>query len=145
MASAANAVNFVTDDVHNLEPLVTREQIRETIRKGLNLYVGRGRRYSVEELSAGAGVPKRAIEAAKTKIDDENYRPLTLENLASLAKFLKAPFVSIYLEASGLGAFELMDAQPPLPRTLTSVEPSEAPEDERKRLIRRLAELEGVA
>lgn len=143
MASAANAVNFGGDDVHVLEPLVSREEIREKIRKALSLYVGRGRRYSVEELSVGAGVPKRCIQAALAPINDENYRPLTLENLASISKFLKARFASAYLELSDLGAFELSE-QPPLPKILPNATPSESPEDERKRLIRRLAELEDV-
>lgn len=143
MASALSSVNFEVEDVHTLEPLVSREEIRERIRKALNLHVGRGRRFSVEELSEGSGVPKRSIQAALAPIHDENYRPLTLENLQSIGKFLGAAFVSSYLELSGFGAFELCD-QPPLPRVLNSAPASETPEQERKRIIRRLAELEGV-
>jgi hypothetical protein len=143
MASVARAVNFDESDVHAPEPLVSRAEIREKVRKALNLYVGRGRRYSVEELSAGAGVSKRLIQAAMTLIHDENYRPLTLENLWSIAKFLGAPFTSQLLELAGLGAFEL-SGQPPLPKVLASAPNDECPEDERRRLIRRLAELEGV-
>jgi hypothetical protein len=37
-----------------------------------------------------------------------------------------------------------MDGQPPLPRVLASVDPQEDINEERRRLIRRLAELEGV-
>jgi hypothetical protein len=143
MASAVQSVNFGADDVHSLEPLVSRNAIREKIRDALRLYVGRGRRYSVRDLSSGAGVPTRAIEAAMCPIDDENYRPLTLENLISIAKFLKAPFASIYLELAGLGAFELMDGQIPLPKVLATADAPD-PAEERKRLIRRLAELEDV-
>jgi hypothetical protein len=144
MASCAHAVTFGESDVHTLEPLVSRNAAREKIRDALRLHVGRGRRYSVKELSSGAGVPTRAIEAAMCFIDDENYRPLSLENLLSIAKFLGATFVSHYLELSGLGAFELMDAQPPLPRVLASAPSQEDEAEERKRLIRRLAELDGV-
>jgi hypothetical protein len=77
-------------------------------------------------------------------IDDENYRPLSLENVASLAKFLGASFASIYLELSGLGAFELADGQPPLPRMLDAcASPSdETTTEKRRRLIRELASLE---
>lgn len=141
MASCAHSVNFDDGDVHTLEPLVSREEIRERVRKALNLHVGRGRRYSVEELSVGAGVPKRAIQAALAPINDENYRPLTLENLSSIAKFLKAPFASAYLELSGLGAFELMDGQqPPLPSVFTadSAKPTETPREKVERLQREL-------
>lgn len=144
MNCQAPSVNIDDDGVHKLELLVSRAAIREKLRSALRLHAGRGRRFSVKELSEGSGVPARVIEAAMLSIDDENYRPLALENLSSIAKFLKAPFASHYLELSGLGAFELMDAQPPLPRMLASAEAQESPEDERKRLIRRLAELEDV-
>jgi hypothetical protein len=144
MASAAHAVNFDEPDVHKLEPLVSRNAIREKQRAALRLHIGRGRRYSVKEASEGSGVPSRAIEAAMCFIDDENYRPLTLENLASLNSFLGASFASHHLEICGLGAFELMDGQPPLPKVLTSAPANEDTAEERKRLIRRLAELEGV-
>lgn len=144
MASCAHSVNFDDSAVHTLEPLVSRSAAREKIRAALRLYVGRGRRFSVVELSQGAGVAERTIEAAMAPIEDENYRPLALENLLSIATFLKAPFVSHYLELAGLGAFELMDGQPPLPRVLASATVSEDITEERKRLIRRLAELEGV-
>jgi hypothetical protein len=142
MASLAQSVNICAGDFHAPEPLISRNVAREKIRDALRLFVGRGRRYSVKELSNGAGVPSRAIEAAICFIDDENYRPLTLENLLSIAKFLGPSFVSHYLEPAGLGAFELMDGQIPLPKVLASADPSETVADERRRLIRRLAELE---
>jgi hypothetical protein len=123
--------------------LVSRNSVRETLRAALRLYVGRGRRYSVKELSNGSGVPDRMIESALCEPDDPDYRPLTLENLASLTSFLGAPFASAFLELAGLGAFEL-SGQPPLPNVLASADASEDVSEERKRLIRRLAELEGV-
>lgn len=146
MASAAHSVNFGEQDVHKPELLVQRHAIREIQRKALRLHIGRGRRYSVAEVFAGSGVPERAIEAAMCLIEDENYRPLTQENLASLAKFLGRSFVSIYLELSDLGAFELADGQQPLPRVLDAcASPSdETITEKRRRLIRELAELEGV-
>lgn len=122
--------------------LVSRNAIREKVRDALRLHVGRGRRYSVKELSNATGIPDRCIEAAKCDPDDPDYRPLTLENLLSLCRFLGAPFASAFLELAGLGAFELMDGQIPLPNVLASADTSESPADERKRLIRRLAELE---
>jgi hypothetical protein len=142
--NAQPSVNFCAEESHTPEPLVSRSAAREKIRDALRLYVGRGRRYSVKELSLGSGVSTRVIEAAIAPIDDENYRPLALENLLSIAKFLKASFVSHYLELAGLGAFELMDGQIPLPKVLATAEASPDVAEERKRLIRRLAELEGV-
>jgi hypothetical protein len=124
--------------------LVSRNSIREKLRDALRLHVGRGRRYSVKQLSNGSGVPDRMIESAMCEPDDPDYRPLTLENLLSIAKFLRAPFASAILELADLGAFELMEGQRPLPHVLTSADRDESPEDERKRLVSRLAELEGV-
>jgi hypothetical protein len=144
MASLAHSVNFDDSIVHKPELLVSRSAIRERQRAALRLHIGRGRRFSVKDASDGSGVSERAIEAAMCFIDDENYRPLALENVASLAKFLGASFVSHYLELSGLGAFELADGQPPLPKVLSSAPAQEDVSEERKRLIRRLAELEGV-
>jgi hypothetical protein len=109
----------------DIGPLVSRNSAREKLREALRLYVGRGRRYSVKELSNATGVRDRMIESALCDPDDPDYRPLTLENLASLCKFLGAPFASAFLELSGLGAFELMDGQPPLPRML---EPCKSPD-----------------
>lgn len=102
----------------NLSPLISRNRIGEAVRDSLHLHVGRGRRYTVKALSEATGVPERCIEAAKCGPDDTEYRPLKLEELASLIKFLGAPFASSILEIAGLGTFELMDGQPPLPRTL---------------------------
>jgi hypothetical protein len=124
--------------------LVSRNSIRENLRDALRLYVGRGRRYSVKELSNGTGVPDRMIECALCEPDDPEYRPLKLEELASLIKFLGAPFASAIMEPCGLGAFELMEGQPPLPHVLATATAQESPEEERNRLTRRLAQLEGL-
>jgi hypothetical protein len=78
------------------------------------------------------------------QVDDPDYRPLTLENLLSIAYFLGAQFASAFLEPAGLGAFELMDGQIPLPKVLATADAPDDPTEERKRLIRRLAELEGL-
>lgn len=130
----------------NIPLLVSRISVREKLRAALRLYVGRGRRYSVKELSNGTGVPDRLIEAAMCDPESEDFRPLSQEALASITAFLGAPFASAYLELSGLGAFELMDAQIPLPKVLAAAgDPQETPAEERGRLIRRLVELEGGA
>lgn len=145
MASApsANICDFESRNFGGGDLLVSRALIRETMRGALRLYVGRGRRYSVKELSNGTGVADRLIESAMCDVDSPDYRPLAHEAFASIAKFLGPGFASAYLAPSGLGAFELMEGQIPLPKVLTSAETTESPEDERRRLIRRLAEMEG--
>jgi hypothetical protein len=139
MASCPQSVNFDEPSVHRLELLISRNAIRERQRSALRLHIGRGRRFSVGVASEGSGVPSRAIEAAMCFIDDENYRPLSLENEASLGKFLGVAFVSHYLELSGFGAFELMDEQP-LPSVLNaeSARPAETPREKVERLQREL-------
>jgi hypothetical protein len=147
MASAALSANFCGDDSRNLDLLVSRNELARCISKALNVHVGRGRRYSVKQLAEGSGVPERLIECAKINPDGRNageHRMLKPEEIASLASFLRAPFVSAWLETIGIGAFELMDGQIPLPKVLASADVQESPEDERRRLIRRLAELEGL-
>lgn len=128
----------------NFDLLVSRSAIRERQRDALRLHVGRGRRHSVKELSNGTGVADRLIECAMCEVDSADYRPLSQEALASIAKFLGAPFVSHYLELSDLGAFEL-SGQAPLPKVLATADQGEDVAEERKRLIQRLVELEGVA
>jgi hypothetical protein len=126
----------------DISPIVSRNAIREKMRDALRLFVGRGRRFSVKELSNGTGVADRLIESAMCEVDNPDYRPLSHEALASIAKFLGAPFASAYLALSDLGAFELMDGQIPLPKVLATADASETPTEKRRRLIRELAALE---
>jgi hypothetical protein len=135
-------MNCLTPSAH-LEPLVSRNLSYERLTFALKLYCGRGRRFTVRDVSKGAGVPERAIECAMYQPHQAEFRPIRFEYLMSLNKFLGASFVSHYLEPSGLGAFDLMD-QAPLPHVLVSADTQEDVSEERKRLIRRLAELEGV-
>lgn len=121
--------------------LVSRNSAREKLRDTLRLYVGRGRRYSVKELSNGTGVPDRMIESAMCQVDDPDFRPLALESLLSIAAFLGPAFASAILEPCGLGAFEL-SGQIPLPSVLASADVPETAIEKRRRLIRELAALE---
>jgi hypothetical protein len=147
MASAPESANIGDGNSRNVVPLpdllVSRNAIREKQRSALRLHVGRGRRFSVKELANGTGVADRLIESAMCEVDNPDYRPLSQEALASIATFLGASFASHYLELSGLGAFEL-SGQAPLPGVLATAESQPDAAEERKRLLRRRAELEGV-
>lgn len=94
----------------NYPPLVSREQIGNTIRKALRLYVGRGKQFSVKELSNGTGVKDRVIECAMEAPDSPDYRPLPLEALASIMQFMGSHFANDVLGSIGMGAFDLPDA-----------------------------------
>lgn len=128
----------------HFELLVSCSAIREKQREALRLHVGRGRRYSVRQLSEATGVAETSIENAMRVLECPAFRPLKQEESASIAKFLGPSFTSVYLELSGQGAFDVAEGQPPLPNVLPPATAHETPEQERKRLICRLAELEGL-
>jgi hypothetical protein len=120
--------------------LVSRNTSYERLAFALRLHCGRGRLYSVDDLAIGTGVPSRAIECAMHPYGRAEFRPLRLEYLLSICKFLGAPFASALLEPAGLGTFELMDEQPPLPRVLNadSAKPAETPREKVERLQQEL-------
>jgi hypothetical protein len=118
--SATDSAGDSENDARKPDLLISRNAAREAVRKALRLYVGTGRRYSYKELCNATGVPIRTIESATCAIDSVDYRPLPLECQLSIAKFLGAEFVSSYLAIAGLGAFELMDGQIPLPGILAA-------------------------
>lgn len=95
----------------NYPLLVSREQIGNTIRKALRLYVGRGRQFSVKELSNGTGVKDRVIECAMEAPDSVEYRPLPLEAFASIMSFMGAHFANDVLATMNMGAFDLPDTE----------------------------------
>lgn len=97
----------------DMSPLVSREQAGNEIGKALRLYVGRGRRYSVKQLSNATGVKDRVIECAITDPASVDYRPLSLEALLSITKFLGADFTCEWLGLADQGAFDLPDEETP--------------------------------
>lgn len=112
MASAASANQFL---------LVSRNDLGEAVAAALCLYVGRGRRYSVKQLSNGTGVPDRQIECAKIDPNGrqgDDWRPLKFEEFFSLAKFLGEGFTSEVLRLSGQGAYTLPEDDLPGPSEL---------------------------
>lgn len=129
-----------------LKPLVSRTVAREALSTALSNYVGyRGakRRYTMGELEEFAGVKSRVIECAMEGADSAEYRNIGIGDLLSLCAFLGKPFINQWLELSGYGAFEL-SGQEPLPSVLATADEAETIEQKRKRLIRELAQLEGV-
>lgn len=92
--------------------LVSRSAANDAIRAALRLYVGRGRRVTVKQLSNGTGVKDRVIECAMYASDDPEHRPLRPEALLSLCMFLGATFTSEILRLTGQAAFDLPDDEP---------------------------------
>lgn len=103
---------MAVNDSANLSPLISRERMGNAIKGALDLYVGRGRRYSVKQLANATGVKDRVIECAKCDPASVDYRPLPLEALASIAAFLGSDFTNEWLHLAGQGAFDLPDDEP---------------------------------
>ncbi len=93
-------------------PLVSREQTGNKIGAALRLYVGRGRRYSVKQLSNATGIKDRVIECAMCRPDSADFRPLPIEALLSIGLFLGAEFTNEWIGLAQQGAFNLPDDEP---------------------------------
>lgn len=109
------AVNNTAD----FGPLVSREQAGNKIGSALRLFVGRGRRYSVKQLSNATGVKDRMVECAMIDPASPDYRPLPDWALLSIAGFLGAQFTNEWLSLAHQGAFDLPD-NPPDPGALAA-------------------------
>lgn len=109
----------------DLEPLISREHAENAFRRAMNLFVGRGRLYSVAQLSKGARVPERTIECFRSyNFGHPDYRPMHFGHQLSIAKFLGAEFSTEWMALADQGAFDLPDAGDPDPGAL-AVENSE--------------------
>lgn len=93
----------------NNNALISRSTAREAFGKALRLYVGRGKRYSVKQLSNGTGIPDRIIECAIADPWGGDYRDPRLDAVLSLSAFLGPDFTTEWLSLAGQGAFELPD------------------------------------
>lgn len=100
--------------------LVSRERAGNTIGDALRLFVGRGRRYSVKQLANATGVKDRLIECAMCDAGSTDYRPLAIEGLLSIAKFLGEGFTNEWLHLSTQGAFDLPEGDDGSPLRLVA-------------------------
>jgi hypothetical protein len=93
--------------------LISREQAENAFADALRLFVGRRRRYSVDQLAKGSGVPKRLIECFRGyPANHPDFRPLHFGHMLSLVRFLGADFTNEWLSLAGQGAFDLPDEEP---------------------------------
>jgi len=95
----------------NNEPLVSRNAAGAAIGRALRMRVGRGRRYSVKEVSNHTGVSDRAIECAMCDPDSGDWRRLPQEALLSLMSWFGPEFTSEVIAATGQGAYWLPDGE----------------------------------
>jgi hypothetical protein len=91
--------------------LISRSAAHQTFRDALRLFVGRGRRYSVKQVSNGCGIKDRMLEAFMAPIDSTEFRKPDLEEALTLAAFLGPQFTSELLEPTAQGAYWIPAAE----------------------------------
>lgn len=104
----------------DISPLVSRTAAREAFRDALRLYVGRGRRWSVKQLSNGTGIADRMIECFIAPIGSTDYRRPDFEEVLTLSKFLGPEFTSEWLCLADQGAFQLPDSEDKPPAVIAA-------------------------
>lgn len=94
----------------DFHPIISRSAARERFREAIRLYVGRGKRYSVQQAAKGSGVHPRMIESFIASVDSPDYRKPDIEEVLSLSAFLGPEFTSEWLDLAEQGAFLLPDS-----------------------------------
>lgn len=89
--------------------LISRSAANSAFRDALRLFVGRGRRYSVKQLSLGTGISVRMIESFMAPVDSTEFRKPDLEEVLSLASFFGSDFTSELIAPTRQGAFDIPD------------------------------------
>jgi len=89
-----------------LFPIISREQSENAFRAALNLFVGRGRRYSSKEVQIGTGVSHRLIDCCRSYPSGHpDHRPMHMGAQMSLMAFLGPEFTSEWIKLAGQVAF----------------------------------------
>lgn len=96
----------------DISPLISRSAANERFREALRMFVGRGKRYSVKQLSNGCGIKDRMIESFMAQIDSTDFRKPDLEEVLSIASFIGPDFTSELISLASQGAFWLPDDEP---------------------------------
>lgn len=86
--------------------LVSRAVAGETEARALRMFIGRGKEYSVKEVSNRTGVKDRCIECAMAGPDNADWRPLTAGMLHSLMSFLGPDFITAWLKPTTFAAHD---------------------------------------
>ena len=107
-------MNVRTSSADN-DPLVSRSAANETFRNAIRLFVGRGKRYSVKQVSNGTGIKDRMIESFMAQVDSSDWRKPDLEEVLSIASFIGPDFTCELIALCQQGAFWLPDDEDPNP------------------------------
>lgn len=93
--------------------LIPHEQAVNAFRKGLGLFVGRGRRLSIMQVARAAGVHNRTLECFKAyPMGHPDHRPLDFGQMLSISSVIGADFTNEWLRLCHQCAFDLPDDEP---------------------------------
>lgn len=98
------------DSAAELLPLFSREQGENAFAKAMNLFIGRGRRYSSLDVEKGSGISRRRIDCFRSYPPGHpDHRPLDMGAMMSIAAFLGPDFTSEWIKPTGQVAFAIPD------------------------------------
>lgn len=104
----------------NNDLLIPRTAAHHVFRDALRMFVGRGKRYSVKQVSIGTGIAERMIESFMAQVDGGDFRKPDLEEVLTISSFIGPDFTTEMLAPCGQGAFWLPDAEGPGPGELAA-------------------------
>lgn len=91
----------------NLPLLISRSAANTIFRDAVRLFVGRGKRFSVKQVSIGTGISARMIESFMAPVDSSDFRKPDLEEVLTLVSFFGSDFTSEMIAPAGQAAFDL--------------------------------------
>jgi hypothetical protein len=91
----------------NNSSLISRSAANATFREAVRLFVGRGKRFSVKQVSIGTGISARMIESFMAPVDSTDFRKPDLEEVLTLVSFFGSDFTSELIASTGQAAFDL--------------------------------------
>lgn len=93
--------------------LISRSAANSIFREAIRLFVGRGRRFSVKQVSIGTGVSVRMIESFMAPVDSTDFRKPDFEEVLTFASFFGADFTAELLLPIRQGAFDIPEEDLP--------------------------------
>jgi len=95
------------------QPLIADEQAVNTFRRALSMFMGRGKRWKLEQVAKGAGIHPDTLGKFRSYAPGHpDHRSLDFGQLLSISAFLGADFTNEWLPLADQGAFDLPDDEP---------------------------------
>lgn len=93
--------------------LVSHEQLNNAFWRALRMFVGRGKRFSADEVSKQTGVHRRSLDSYRGyPIGHPDHRPLDYNQKFSIASYIGADLTTEWIGFMGQAAYMLPDIEP---------------------------------